>query len=86
MHDAHVTDDPGIQAATELRKSTGQRMLIVALAIAGIAAAWIKNGLDEQGDAFLIWAPSGVALVIAAAIAIAGIVRMVTPAKPHADW
>jgi hypothetical protein len=79
-------DDPGTHAALELRRSTGQRMLVVAAVIGGLAGLWIKRGLDEKGDDFIIWGPSSVALVIAAAIAIAGIMRMVTLPKPPPNW
>jgi hypothetical protein len=79
-------DDDGTRAMLELRRSRGMRMLAFAAAVAGVSAWWINNGLEEKGDALLIWGPGGVGLVIAAAVAIAGVVMLVTKPKPPTDW
>jgi hypothetical protein len=79
-------DDEGTRAMLDLRRSRGQRMLAAAATIGGLAAWWIKHGLDEQGDALLIWAPGGIALVIAGSIAVAGLVMLVTRPRPTDDW
>jgi hypothetical protein len=75
------TNDDGTRAMMQLRRATATKTLLSAAGIAGISAWWIKHGLDERGDAFMIWGPGGIGLAIAAAIAIAGVVMFTTRPK-----
>jgi hypothetical protein len=82
-------DDAAIARWAEAhRRSVGRRLVAGAVAIAAPAVWWIRHGLAEQGDPVLIWAPSLVALAIAAAVAAAGVIKMTTPvpARSPSDW
>jgi hypothetical protein len=76
-----VSDADDLEVVMMLRRATGTRMMLGGVAVALPAVWWIRNGLAEDGDALLIWGPGGVALVIAVAIAIAGIVHYVKRPK-----
>jgi hypothetical protein len=79
-------DDEAIARwAVEHRRRVGQRLLAGAAAIAVPAIWWIRKGVAESGDALLIWAPAGIALVVAAGVAIAGVIQLVTPPPARTD-
>ncbi|HEU0034121.1 MAG TPA: hypothetical protein VFQ53_26015 [Kofleriaceae bacterium] len=74
-------DDEVRHAVLSIQRGRGFRMLGTGATVAAAAAWWILHGVADQGDPFLIWGPGGVALAIAAAMMIGGIVVLAQPPK-----